>query len=229
MKKLHIFLIVGVIFFLFLTCGKSNETAQVEQNYDVQTTAGQNPEAKIVGTATNPGSSRDKNGWYHDWDEGMAVASKENKLIIVDFYADWCNWCKVMDEKTFSDSEIKDIFAKDWITIRLNTEDNKTTGSFTGNTLVFLEKRIGSIDKLNKALGTNFTSFSEARPTYNQLAGIFGIKGLPSYLFIDKKGEPITVISSFYPKEKFKPILNYFKNEIYKKNIDLYDYIESNS
>ena len=56
-----------------------------------------------------------------------------------------------------------------------------------------------------------------------------GVRAFPSYLFIDKEGEPITVISSYFPKEKFKPILNYFKNELYKKNVKLTDYIESNS
>ena len=35
-----------------------------------------------------------------DWlkfDEGMAKAKKENKSVLVDFYTDWCHWCKEME------------------------------------------------------------------------------------------------------------------------------------
>ena len=35
------------------------------------------------------------------FNEGLEKAAKEKKNILVDFYTDWCHWCKVMDEKTF--------------------------------------------------------------------------------------------------------------------------------
>ena len=201
MKKPHIFLIIGVIFFLFSACGKSNETAQVEQNHNVKTAAGKNPITKIMETATKPVTSRDENGWYHDWDEGMAAASKENKLVIVDFYADWCKWCKVMDEETFSTPEIKKIFASDWVTIKINAEENRKSGTFKGENL-----------------------------TYSKLAMALGVRAFPSYLFIDKEGEPVTIITGFKEKKQFSVILDFFKNEIYKKDEEFQkEYIDSRS
>ena len=39
--------------------------------------------------------------WY-TFDKGVDQAKKENKLLVVDFYTDWCHWCKVMDKETFA-------------------------------------------------------------------------------------------------------------------------------
>ena len=201
MKKVRIFLIIGVIFFLFLACGKSNETAQVEKNHNVQIAAGRNSAVKIVETATNPGSSRDKNGWYHDWDEGMAAAKKAEKPVLVDFYTDWCKWCEVMDEKTFSAPEIMKIFASDWITIKINAEENRKSGTFKDENL-----------------------------TYSKLAMTLGVRAFPSYLFIDKEGEIVNIVTGFKEKKQFSAILDYFKNEIYKKDEKFQkEYIESRS
>jgi len=190
MKYTKFFIMVLVANFLLLACSKSNETATAEQN----------TESQISGAKVKTASIRDEKGWYNDWDAGMEAARKEKKPVLVDFYADWCKWCHVMDEETFSDPEIKKIFASDWITIRIDTEDTETIGTFKSETL-----------------------------TFRQMSGSFGVTGLPSYLFIDTKGEPVTIIPGYIPKEKFSIILDYFKNELYKKDVNLQEYIKSKS
>lgn len=190
MKCTKFFMIILTVGFLFLACGKSNETATAEQN----------TESQISGAKVKTAGIRDENGWYHDWDAGMEAARKEKKPVLVDFYADWCKWCHVMDEKTFSDPEIKKIFASDWITIRIDTQDMETTGTFKGETL-----------------------------TFRQMSGAFDVTGLPSYLFFDNEGEPVTIIPGYIPKEKFSIILDYFKNELYKKDVNLQEYVKLKS
>ncbi len=44
--------------------------------------------------------------WAKSLDSAMAEAKKSNKLVMVDFYTDWCHWCKVLDEKTYSDARV---------------------------------------------------------------------------------------------------------------------------
>lgn len=202
MKLFNFFLIFLAVFALIFACGKNDETATAEQNSEAQQTetAYKNSEAQQTETAELIVDSRDEKGWYHDWNQGMAAAKKEKKPVLVDFYADWCKWCDVMDEKTFSNPEIQKIFDEDWITIRIDTQDTKTTGTFKDKTM-----------------------------TFRQMAGAFGVTGLPSYVFIDKKSEPVTVIPGYIPKEKFSKILDYMKNELYLDKVDFQEYVESNS
>ena len=190
MKCSTFFVTVATAGFLFFACGKSDEQASARQNVNVQ----------VVENATKTKSLKDENGWYHDWDEGIAAAVKEKKPVLIDFYTDWCKWCKVMDEETFSASEVKKILESNWVTIKINAEDKKASGTFEDRIL-----------------------------PYDRLALAFGVRGYPSYLFIDNAGEPVTVVSGYFPKEQFIPVLDYFINELYKKDVNLTKYIESNS
>jgi len=44
--------------------------------------------------------------WIGDLEEGRRVAQAENKIMMIDTYADWCVACKELDEYTFSTSEV---------------------------------------------------------------------------------------------------------------------------
>ncbi|MCK5726125.1 MAG: protein-disulfide reductase DsbD [Thiotrichaceae bacterium] len=42
--------------------------------------------------------------------EALASAKAQNRPVILDFYADWCSYCKVMEHKTFTDKGVFDAF-----------------------------------------------------------------------------------------------------------------------
>lgn len=64
--------------------------------------------------------------WY-DWNTGYPLAAKENKLILVDVYTNWCGWCKKMDRDTYSDKDIAGTLNKQFIAIKLNPEKTDVT------------------------------------------------------------------------------------------------------
>ena len=46
--------------------------------------------------------------WHADLDAALARADAEKKLVMVEFYTDWCGWCEVMDKKTFADATVQE-------------------------------------------------------------------------------------------------------------------------
>jgi uncharacterized protein YyaL (SSP411 family) len=57
-----------------------------------------------------------------DWNEGYEKAVKENKIVLVDAYTDWCGWCKKMDRDTYSNAEVIARINKDFIPVKFNPE-----------------------------------------------------------------------------------------------------------
>lgn len=41
------------------------------------------------------------------WENTLNLAKQQNKWVLIDCYTDWCYWCKVMDQKNFSDTQVK--------------------------------------------------------------------------------------------------------------------------
>lgn len=73
--------------------------------------------------AVRPGTKPAETLVWNSVTNGFALAKKTNKPILVDFYTDWCGWCKVMDEKTFKNANVKPILASKFVLVRANAED----------------------------------------------------------------------------------------------------------
>lgn len=59
--------------------------------------------------------------WHTDAKQAEALAAAGDRLIVVDLYADWCTWCKVLDEQVFS-SEPFEAFVRDFVLLRLDVD-----------------------------------------------------------------------------------------------------------
>ncbi len=57
--------------------------------------------------------------WIEDIEQGKLKAEKENKILMVHAYAEWCVACKELDKYTFSDQDVSKVL-KDYVLVRLD-------------------------------------------------------------------------------------------------------------
>jgi len=152
-------------------------------------------ESKTQKTTTK--SQTEQKAVWMSFDEGLAKAASEKKNMIVDFYTDWCHWCKVMDEKTFSDEKVNKKLVEKFITVRIDAEDRAKTATYKGKTFNNIE-----------------------------LTQAFGVRGFPSLGFIDSQGEVITVVPGYIPADTFLYLLQYIEEECYKKQMPFDEYMK---
>lgn len=67
---------------------------------------------------------------WRDFDkEAFETAREQGKLILLSISAVWCHWCHVMDERTYSDSEVIDIINSSFVPIRVDADQRPDVNS----------------------------------------------------------------------------------------------------
>ena len=69
---------------------------------------------------------------WHSYKDGMERGKFEKKKIFLHFYADWCVYCKKMQQSTFVDPEVIETLNQDYIPIRVNTDLDPDTARHYG-------------------------------------------------------------------------------------------------
>ena len=106
--------------------------------------------------------------WERDLPTALSRASSENKLVMVDFYTDWCQWCKRLDQNTLADANVQRELGR-VVSVRLNAEKAGREAAARFNvegfpTLIFLD---GSGAEVGRIPG-----YLEPGPFLEELRGI---------------------------------------------------------
>lgn len=75
---------------------------------------------------------------WHQIQDLSALASKGDKNIVLDIYTDWCSWCKVMDNKTFSDTDLASYLNQHYYMVKFDAE-TKDAIQFKGKDYPFVK------------------------------------------------------------------------------------------
>ncbi len=59
--------------------------------------------------------------WAANFEEVSQIAKSENKNMILDFYTDWCKWCRKLADSTFTDTSLIR-FSVDFVFFKTNAE-----------------------------------------------------------------------------------------------------------
>ncbi|MBI4550832.1 MAG: DUF255 domain-containing protein [Candidatus Latescibacteria bacterium] len=124
---------------------------------------------------------------WNRYDRGLVLAKQQNKHVLIDFYTDWCGWCKTMDEKTYGDKSIQAILTSKFVLVKVNAE-SKQTVQVNGKTV-----------------------------TEAQVAAMYRVNGYPMTWFLDPDGKAVSPVSGYVPPDEFSPILTYVGDGWYKR------------
>ncbi len=164
--------------------------------FAIATGCGDKGASKEPAKTSSDGSAASAGEWL-PFNDGMALAAKENKHVVIDFYTTWCHWCKVMDRETFSNPEVKKYLAENFVTIRINAESMSEQVSYKGQQM-----------------------------TPVALARAFGVKSFPSIAYLDREGQLVTLVPGFIPAKTFLPLLQYMQKECYKQQMTFEEFMK---
>ena len=86
------------------------------------------------------------------FDNALKLAVERDKIVMVKFHADWCHWCRQMDEETFTDPHVQETLRL-FIPIKVDVDDRQgfnlaqRVGVSALPTIVFFDTRGNVIGK----------------------------------------------------------------------------------
>ena len=129
------------------------------------------------------------------FNDALAKARSEDKPIFLEFYTDWCPYCRKFQKETVNDRKVARMLAKNFVYVRFNAEDSKNRVKFDGK------------------------SFSHV-----ELTQAFGITSYPSLVFLDSKSQPITMLAGFVPPKQFATVLDFIQQKCYQTQVSFNDF-----
>jgi len=125
-----------------------------------------------------------------DWlalDAATAKAKSQNKHVIVNVYATWCGYCKMMDKQTFGNAEVATSLRDNFVLAKVNGESSAKV------------------------------HWQGQEMTERQFARAVGVNGYPATFFLKPNAEMLGGVSGYIRTPEFLVYANYVSTRWYEK------------
>lgn len=101
------------------TVGYDASLVALEDMYESILELGYSPGLQAPDNSDSPSDSESDTSPI---ESALAIASQENKLVLVDFSAEWCIACKVLEEQVFTDATVIEAL-ENYVFIAVDTDE----------------------------------------------------------------------------------------------------------
>ena len=133
-------------------------------------------------------------------DEALTAQEEEPRKIFMDVYTDWCGPCKLLDKKTFANKEVAQFINENYYAVKFNAEGTEEI-NYLGNIYT----------------NPNHNPERKGRNSQHEFAQALKVRGYPSMVFFDEKGDFIQPITGYHTPKRL---------EIYVKMVENDDYLD---
>lgn len=72
--------------------------------------------------------------WQTHWNQALfAKAKTEHRYVLLDLHAVWCHWCHVMDDKTYTNSEVQKLIEAHYVPVSVDADSDPALTARYGN------------------------------------------------------------------------------------------------
>lgn len=180
LKKIGFVSLSGLLIVLSAGCNNDNT------NKDANSQKNDMPTDKMMAMKSNHNEgSVEKIKWY-SYNEGIKKATLEKKPVVIDFYTDWCTYCKKMEAETYSEKKVYNYLNEKFVTIKVNAESK------------------------------NKIKFDGKEMTEQELAMGFGVNSYPTVFFMESEKNTIGTAPGYIEAPQFYAISTYVGSNAYK-------------
>lgn len=123
--------------------------------------------------------------WLNLEEAEVEMKANPDKMLFIDFYTNWCSWCKTMDRTTFQEPEVINYINENFIPIKFNAEKRDNV-NFFGKSYKYVKPQQGN-------RGVNSFAFFSLR----------GNLSYPAYAIMDHEGGLERALLGYMPKDAF--------------------------